>query len=42
MPGVKNAACTFQRGQAPENRANLIPEAEKRFEMLPAMSIRTM
>ena len=41
IPGVRKAWKTFQRGQAPENRAKRSPEAEKRLEMLPAMSTRT-
>ena len=40
-PGVRNAACTSQRGQEPEKRAKRIPVPLKRFEMLPAMSTRT-
>jgi hypothetical protein len=35
-----NALWTFHRGQAPEKRANRIPDAENLFEMLPAMSTR--
>ena len=38
--GVMKALCTFQRGHAPEKRANRMPEAENRLEMLPAMSTR--
>ena len=40
MPGVMNAPWTFQRGHRPEKRAKRMPEAEKRLEMLPAMSMR--
>ena len=39
---MRKAANTFQRGQAPLKRAKRIPEALKRFEMLPAMSMRMM
>ena len=42
MPGVRNAPSTFQRGQAPLKRAKRMPEALKRFEMLPATSMRIM
>ncbi len=41
MPGVRKAANTFQRGQAPLKRAKRRPDALKRFEMLPATSMRT-
>jgi hypothetical protein len=41
MPGVRKAWKTFHRGQAPLKRAKRSPEAEKRLEMLPAMSMRT-
>ena len=42
MPGVRKALNTFQRGHAPLKRAKRIPEALKRFEMLPATSMRIM
>ncbi len=42
IPGVMNAAKTFQRGHAPENRAKWMPLALNRFEMFPATSIRIM
>jgi hypothetical protein len=42
IPGVRKAAKTFHRGQAPEKRAMRMPEALKRFEMLPATSMRIM
>ena len=42
IPGVRNALNTFHRGHAPENRANRIPDAENRLEMLPATSSRIM
>jgi hypothetical protein len=42
IPGVRKAAKTFHRGQAPEKRAKRMPEPEKRLEMLPATSMRIM
>ena len=39
IPGVRKAEKTFQRGQAPLKRAKRSPEALKRLEMFPAMSI---
>ena len=42
IPGVMKAAKTFQRGHAPEKRAKRMPLALKRFEMLPATSMRIM
>ena len=42
MPGVRNAPNTFQRGQAPLKRGICRPDALKRFDMLPAISTRSM
>ena len=41
-PGVSNVACTFHSGQVPPNFENGNVPDEKRFEMLPAWSTRSM